>query len=50
MRLSPSIFWAMTLPEWNAAVAGWQARHMPRAVTPLPRSEFEALMKAHPDV
>jgi uncharacterized phage protein (TIGR02216 family) len=50
MGLSPNTFWAMTLAEWNAAVAGWQARHRPRAVTPLPRADFEALMKDHPDV
>lgn len=50
MGLAPGTFWAMTLVEWNAAVAGWQARHMPRAVTPMKRGELTELMKAHPDV
>jgi uncharacterized phage protein (TIGR02216 family) len=49
MGLSPEIFWSMTMIEWNAAVAGWQARHKPRAAAPLARREFDEMMKAHPD-
>ncbi|HEY5237248.1 MAG TPA: phage tail assembly chaperone [Rhizomicrobium sp.] len=49
MGLSPDTFWSMTLAEWNACVAGWQARHRPRVAAPLARSELDELMKAHPD-
>jgi len=45
MRLSPEIFWAMSIAEWRAAVAG----RMPRRSAPLARGEFERMMKDHPD-
>lgn len=43
MRIAPKTFWAMSLAEWRAAIA------RPSATAPLARSEFEALMRAHPD-
>jgi len=48
MRLPPQQFWAMSIPEWRAAVAGFQNRKGARA-TPLARSDFEALMERYPD-
>ena len=49
MRLSPQSFWAMSLPEWRAAIAGYQSRHGVRAAMPLARSELAALMERYPD-
>ncbi|MBS0273732.1 MAG: phage tail assembly chaperone [Proteobacteria bacterium] len=43
MKLSPNDFWSMSVIEWNAACAGAK----PRA--PLPRADFEQMMKAYPD-
>jgi len=45
MRLVPSVFWAMSLVEWRAALAG----RMPRRTAPLARDEFEKLMLEFPD-
>ncbi|HEX4295215.1 MAG TPA: phage tail assembly chaperone [Rhizomicrobium sp.] len=45
MRLAPAIFWAMSIPEWRAAVAARGARR----AAPLARGEFERMMKEHPD-
>lgn len=45
MRLEPRVFWAMSLAEWRAAIDG---RMKPRAPA-LKRTEFETLMKDHPD-
>ena len=47
MRLSPDTFWAMSLPEWRAAVAGFTRNHARPA--PLARAEFDALMRQYPD-
>jgi uncharacterized phage protein (TIGR02216 family) len=45
MRIPPKIFWAMSLVEWRAAIAGTR----PRSSKPLARGEFEQLMQAFPD-
>lgn len=45
MRIPPKIFWAMSIAEWRAVIAGAS----PRARVPMKRSEFEALLQAHPD-
>lgn len=47
MRLTPDVFWSMSLAEWRAAVNGF-ARRSSRA-QPLARAEFEQLMKQFPD-
>jgi uncharacterized phage protein (TIGR02216 family) len=47
MRLSPDVFWAMSLGEWRAAVNGF-TRRSSRA-TPLARADLEQLMKMYPD-
>jgi len=49
MALSPQTFWAMSLPEWRAAIRGYQSRHGVRTAAPLGRSELEALMERYPD-
>jgi hypothetical protein len=49
MGLSPRDFWAMSLPEWRAATAGFQARSGRRGTTPLGRAEFERLRETYPD-
>lgn len=49
MRLEPRAFWAMSLPEWRAAITGYQSARGIRTTAPLARTEFEALMEAHPD-
>ncbi len=48
MRIPPDQFWRMSLPEWRAAVTGFQNRRGARPA-PLARSEFESLMEAYPD-
>lgn len=47
MRLSPETFWAMSLPEWRAAVAGFTRNHA--RTSPLSRAEFDAMMTRFPD-
>jgi uncharacterized phage protein (TIGR02216 family) len=47
VRLTPDVFWAMSLSEWRAAVNGF-ARRSHRAA-PLTRSDFEHLMTLYPD-
>jgi len=47
MRLTPDVFWAMSLGEWRAAVNGF-ARRSSR-VAPLARAEFEQLVQMFPD-
>jgi uncharacterized phage protein (TIGR02216 family) len=49
MGLPPRVFWAMSLPEWRAAVAGFQARRGIKPAPPLGRDEFDALMARYPD-
>jgi uncharacterized phage protein (TIGR02216 family) len=45
--MRPSDFWAMTVTEWNAAVAGFHAAH--GIAQPLARGEFEQMMRLYPD-
>ncbi len=45
MRLTPSVFWALSLPEWRALLDG---RGGGKA-KPLGRGELEQLMRMHPD-
>ncbi len=49
MGLSPATFWAMSLPEWRAAVNGFATRTGARRAAPLARAEFEQLMRRFPD-
>jgi len=49
MGLSPRDFWAMSLAEWRAAAAGFQARRGRRHVAPLARAELDDLMQRYPD-
>lgn len=49
MRLTPRAFWAMSLVEWRAAIAGYQNTRGIRTAAPLARTEFEALMELYPD-
>ncbi|HEY0105355.1 MAG TPA: phage tail assembly chaperone, partial [Rhizomicrobium sp.] len=43
LRLPPSVFWSLSLPEWRALLAP------PPAHMPLARAEFEDLMSQYPD-
>ncbi len=45
MRLSPRTFWALSLPEWRAAIAG----RLPPRAAPLARADLETLMQRYPD-
>jgi uncharacterized phage protein (TIGR02216 family) len=47
LRLAPSVFWAMTPRELEAALRG--AFGMARARPPMSRGELAALMDAYPD-
>jgi uncharacterized phage protein (TIGR02216 family) len=49
MGLSPRTFWAMSLPEWRAAICGFQNARGIRAAAPLARKDLEALMELYPD-
>lgn len=49
MRMPPSDFWRLSLPEWRASVRGFRARHGMRTAPPLARAELEALMEHYPD-
>ncbi len=42
-RLTPSVFWALSLPEWRALITP------PSRGAPLTRDDFEQLMLQHPD-
>jgi len=44
LRLAPQTFWAMSLPEWRAALS-----RLPKRSAPLARAELEHLMKEFPD-
>ena len=45
MRLPPATFWALSLPEWRAMLAGFA----PRAAAPMARADLDRLMQLHPD-
>jgi uncharacterized phage protein (TIGR02216 family) len=45
--MRPADFWAMTITEWNAAVAGFHAAH--GIAQPLARADFEHMMRLYPD-
>ncbi|MFL6689736.1 MAG: phage tail assembly chaperone [Alphaproteobacteria bacterium] len=47
MRLSPDVFWAMSLGEWRAAVNGFARRSS--CATPLARADLDRLMRMYPD-
>ncbi len=47
LRLSPRDFWAMSVTEWNAAVAGFHAAH--GIAQPLARADLEQMMQLYPD-
>jgi uncharacterized phage protein (TIGR02216 family) len=49
MGLAPRVFWAMSVPEWRAAVAGFAARGGRRIVSPLARAELDGLIERYPD-
>jgi hypothetical protein len=49
MGLAPDVFWAMSLPEWRAAVDGFAMRRGTRRNTSLSRSELQTMMTMHPD-
>jgi Phage tail assembly chaperone protein, TAC len=49
MGLRPRDFWAMSLPEWRAACAGFSARFGRRRVPPLGRAELAQLIETYPD-
>jgi hypothetical protein len=52
MGLAPEIFWAMSLTEWRAAVAGYAERRGLRARTgaeALGHAELRRLMSSFPD-
>jgi hypothetical protein len=49
MALPPKTFWTMSLKEWRAKAAGWQARHVPKREKPMTRNDLEHLLKAYPD-
>jgi uncharacterized phage protein (TIGR02216 family) len=42
LRLTPDVFWRLSLPEWRAL---WDAGGAPA----LQRSDFENLMRRYPD-
>ncbi|MEI9932793.1 MAG: phage tail assembly chaperone [Rhizomicrobium sp.] len=44
MRLSPRDFWAMSLPEWRAALS-----RLPKRMARLARNDLEQMMKEFPD-
>jgi Phage tail assembly chaperone protein, TAC len=44
LALSPATFWALSLPEWRAALT-----RLPRRAQPLARGELERMMKEFPD-
>jgi uncharacterized phage protein (TIGR02216 family) len=44
LRLAPQTFWAMSLPEWRAALS-----RLPKRAAPLARNDLEQMMKAFPD-
>jgi uncharacterized phage protein (TIGR02216 family) len=48
LRLAPRDFWAMTVTEWNAAVAGFHAAH--GIAQPLARADLDQLMQLYPDI
>lgn len=48
LRLPPETFWAMTLPELTAAVAGLVGTDRP--TEPPKRGDIEALMTRFPDM
>ncbi len=51
MRLTPEVFWSMTMPEFLAAYDGWletQGRRASEAAVPT-RAEIDAMMARFPD-
>jgi uncharacterized phage protein (TIGR02216 family) len=46
MRLTPAVFWALSLPEWRALLEG---RFGNAGAQPLRRGELEQLMQIFPD-
>ena len=44
LRLTPQAFWAMSLPEWRAALS-----RLPKRTAPLARADLERMMKDYPD-
>jgi uncharacterized phage protein (TIGR02216 family) len=49
MGLAPRDFWAMSVAEWRAAVAGFRARGGRRNGAPLARAELDDLIERYPD-
>ncbi len=45
LRLAPTEFWSLTLPELNAALQA----HYPADNRPLSRQQLNDLMRRHPD-
>jgi uncharacterized phage protein (TIGR02216 family) len=44
LALTPSAFWALSLPEWRAVLT-----RLARATPPLARGELDRMMKEFPD-
>jgi len=49
MGISPRDFWAMSLPEWRAAVDGFALKKVSRRNAPLSRDELQTMMHNYPD-
>jgi uncharacterized phage protein (TIGR02216 family) len=45
MRLTPTVFWALSLTEWRAMLAG----HFPKAAPSMRRADLDALLQLYPD-
>ncbi len=50
LGMAPATFWAMSVAEWGAAVAGYLAAHgLGPGSAPLSRAELAALTRQYPD-
>ncbi|HUJ46946.1 MAG TPA: phage tail assembly chaperone [Rhizomicrobium sp.] len=49
MGIAPDVFWAMSLPEWRAAVDGFAMKKGARRNVPLSRGELQTMMTMFPD-
>jgi uncharacterized phage protein (TIGR02216 family) len=45
LRLTPAVFWALSLKEWRALLAGCA----PRTPAPLDRADLDRLLQLYPD-
>ena len=49
LRYAPSVFWGMSLREWQATLRGYTQKEYGNVTKPMSRNRLQSMMKRYPD-